>query len=248
MRKLARHLIVLAIVLVALTVWASDPWHKSYKEWDASDVRRILNDSPWSKIVEIERREKLSLRAPAGAPQLAGAPGVDEEDEPEEKGDDDRGRGERERKKDDARFRVRWVSSRTLREALVRGQVLQGRIAEADADKSLPPASEDYELALVGTDMTVLSGVDEVTLKDKAYLLGKKSAERIPAIQVEIVRSPDGKRINAIVFHFPKKGVSGQAVVSADEKEIKFVSRAGSVDIKVTFDVQKMVDQQGTDL
>ena len=125
---------------------------------------------------------------------------------------------------------------------------MQGRIAEADADKSLPPASEDYELALVGTDMTVLSGVDEVTLKDKAYLLGKKSAERIPAIQVEIVRSPDGKRINAIVFHFPKKGVSGQAVVSADEKEIKFVSRAGSVDIKVTFDVQKMVDQQGTDL
>jgi hypothetical protein len=91
-----------------------------------------LNDSPWSKTVEIER--KLGLKAPAGAPKLAGAPGVTEENECEEEDDDDR-EGEKEGKKDDAKFRVRCVSSRTLREAAVRGQVLQGKIPETDADK-----------------------------------------------------------------------------------------------------------------
>src|SRR2546422_3266008 len=41
----------------------------------------------------------------------------DEEDEQEEKGEkgDDRGRSEKEKKKDDVKFLVRWESSRTLR-------------------------------------------------------------------------------------------------------------------------------------
>jgi hypothetical protein len=245
-----RRLLVAATVFVAINVWAVDPWEKSYKQWDAQDVRKILNDSPWSKAVEIERKEKKrGLEAPTGAPKVAGAPGADEdeEDEQEEK-DDDRARGEKEKKKDDVKFLIRWVSSRTLREASVRGQVLQGRIAEADEDKTLPPAAEDYELALVGTDMSSFRGADESRLRDKTYLIAKKSKERITASQVEIVRASDGKRINAIVFHFPKKSASGQAVVSVDEKEIQFDSRAGTIEIKVSFDPQKMVDQQGTDL
>src|SRR5206468_9604678 len=67
--------------------------------------------------------------------------------------------GEREeehkgKEKEELKFVVRWVSSRTLREASVRGQILRKQISEADADKSLPPAPADYELAVVGTDMT----------------------------------------------------------------------------------------------
>jgi hypothetical protein len=243
-----RCLLVAATVFVAVKVWAGDPWQKSYKQWNATDVRTILNDSPWSKTVEIERKEKLSLRAPEGAPKLAGVPGADEEDEREEKDDDDRGRGGKERKNADAKFRVRWVSSRTLRQASVRGQVLQGRIAEADADKSLPPAPEDYELALVGANMGSFHGVGESTLRDKTYLIAKKSKQRITASQAEIVRSADGKKINAIIFHFPKKSASGQVTVSVDETELKFVSQAGTLEIKVSFDVQKMVDPQGIDL
>jgi len=139
---------------------------------------------------------------------------------------------------------VRWVSSRTLREASVRGQILRKQISEADADKSLPPAPADYELAVVGTDMTPFLSASESTLKSQTYLIAKKSKERIAASQVEIVRGPDGKRINAIVFHFPRKNTA----VDAEEKELKFVSRAGTIEIKVSFDPQKMVDKQGMDL
>lgn len=246
-RVLMRRLLMVAVVLVAVNVWAGDPWQKSYKQWDATDVRKILNDSPWSKTVEIERR--LSLQAPAGVPQMAGVPGVEEEDEQEEAGDDDRGKGGQERKRDDANFRVRWVSSRTLRKASVRGQVLQGKIPAADADKYLPPPPQDYELALVGLDMSALQKMEESTLRDKTYLIAKKSKQKVMASQVEIVRASDGKRINAIVFHFPKNNASGQTtVVVPDEKELKFVIRTETMEIKASFDLQKMIDPQGMDL
>lgn len=243
---MTRRLLVAATAFVAISVWADEPWQKSYKEWDAKDVRKILNDSPWSKSVEIEGKKKLGLEAPEGAPTVAGAREEDE-DEREEK-DEDRGGGEKEKKKDEIKFVVRWVSSRTLREASVRGQILQGKILDADAYKYLAPAGEDYELALVGTDMTSFQNADESALKDKTYLIAKKLKEKITASQVEIMRSPNGKRINAIVFHFPKKNATGQALVSLEEKELQFDSRAGRIEIKVSFDPQKMVDRQGIDL
>jgi hypothetical protein len=249
MTQVMRRLLVAATVFVAVNVWAADPWEKSYKTWDAKEVRNILNDSPWSKPIEIERKEKKKhgLEAPAGAPTVAGAREEDEEDEREEK-DHGRGRGEEKKKEDEVKFVVRWVSSRTLREASVRGQVLQGKIAEAEADKYLPPPAEDYELALVGIDMSSFQNIEESTLRDRTYLIAKKSKETITASQVEIVRSSDGKRINAIVFHFPKKSASGQAIVSPDEKELKFVIRTGAIEIKESFDPQKMIDPQGMDL
>jgi len=250
-----RTLLVAATLLVAVNLWADDPWKKPYKQWDAKDVRQILNDSPWSKLVEAERQSKKheELEAPEGAPKVSGGhqENDEDEDEAEEKHhgrekDEDKEKDEGERQH--SKFVVRWVSSRTLREASIRGQVLQGQIPEADADKSLPPAADDYELAVVGTDMTSFQNADESALTNKSYLIAKKSKEKIAATGVEIVQGADGKRINALIFHFPKKNASGQATVSADKKELKFVTRGGAIEIKVTFDLQKMVDQQGEDL
>lgn len=96
--------------------------------------------------------------------------------------------------------------------------------------------------------MSSFQKTDESTLRDKTYLMVKKSREKIPASQVEIVRGGDGKRINAIVFHFPKKNSTGQTGIAADEKELKLVIRTGAIEIKASFDPQKMIDPQGMDL
>lgn len=246
------RLLSAAVLLVALNVWAADPWQKPYKQWDAQDVRQILNNSPWSKAIEAEPKDKKNnLEAPEGAPTAAGGvPRAEAEDaeEDNEKGQE-RERGETEEKKDEIRFLVRWVSSRTLREASVRGQVLQGKIPEADADKNLPPTAQDYEVALVGADMSAFNRASESTLRDKTYLVPRKSKQKVRASQVEIVRTADGKRINAIVFHFPKTSVTGQPIISADEKELQFLSRGADLfEIKATFDVRKMIDLEGMDL
>jgi hypothetical protein len=250
--RITRVLLVLAAILVGVKVWAGDPWEeKPYKDWDQNDIRRILNDSPWSKAPEVEReKKKLSLEAPAGAP-TAGKAEEEEEDEQEEK---HHGRKEEDEEKErekgsrQAKFIVRWISSRTLREASVRGQVLRKQISEGDMDKQLPPAADDYELAVVGIDMTLFQNADEPTLRGSSYLRGKRSKEKITARQVEIVRGADGKRINAVIFHFPKVNAAGQPVVSPDEKEVKFVTHSGSSEIKAIFDPQKMIDSQGMDL
>lgn len=249
---MTRRLLSAAVLLVALNVWAADPWQKPYKQWDVQDVRRILNNSPWSKAIEAEPKDKKnSLEAPEGAPAAAGGSTHEEAEDAEEENEKgrERERGETEKKKVEIKFLVRWVSSRTLREASVRGQVLQGKIPEADADKNLPPTAEDYELALVGADMSAFNGANESMLRDKTYLIARKSKQKITATQVEIVRTADGKRINAIVFHFPKTNATGQPIISVDEKDLQFFSRgADLLEIKATFDVRKMIDAQGMDL
>jgi len=115
-------------------------------------------------------------------------------------------------------------------------------------DKYLPAPADDYELALVGTDMNAFQNAQESALKSRSFLIAKRSKEKINASQVEIVTGAYGKRINAIIFHFPKTNSTGQAAVSPEEKEIKFVTHAGSSEVKAIFDPQKMTDMQGMDL
>lgn len=236
-----RMLLLIVASLFAIALWASDPWKdKSYKDWDQKDVHQIMNESPWAKKVEIKGHG--GLEAPEGAPTAGGAPGANEEKE------GPGGEEDEENEKGDVTFVVRWISSRTLREASARSQVLQGRITQAEIEKHIPPEPDDYQLVVVGSNMTMFQNTDESALQSKSYLAAKKSKQRITPNQVEIVRTRDGKKIGAIVFHFPKKTKSGEPAIADDEKELNFVVRAGTGEIKTGFDLQKMADKQGKDL
>ena len=143
---------------------------------------------------------------------------------------------------------VRWVSSRTMRQAWVRSEVLQKRISESDTDKFLPPPSDDSQLLIVGRDMNLFKKVDETTLRARSFLLLTKSKQRISPIAVHIVRLPDGKGIKGVLFHFLKKPLVTQSTPSIDDNDLQFVSQAGTTEIKATFNLQKMVDGEGIDI
>jgi hypothetical protein len=242
-----RRSVIAVILLFAVDLWAGDPWkEKSYKNWNENDVRKILNESPWSKRIQVEGDEKkhVGLEAPEDTATAGEAGGEGDEDEEAGRG----GEQEKERKKGGTTFVIRWGSSRTMREAWVRGQVLQKRILEVDTERSLPPTPDDYELLLVGPDMTLFKKAIEATLKENSYLLAKASKQRINPNQVELVRTPDGKRIKGIIFHFPKKTLTSQPILFADEEELRFISQVGAVEIEVSFDLRKMVDKEGLDL
>lgn len=236
---------IIFALLLALPLWAGDPWKdKSYKDWDEKDVRKILNDSPWSKKIQVGGGIHPSLEPPEGGANVAGGGGEGGgEDEDEAKG----ASNEKEDEDEAAVFLVRWASSRTIREAWVRGQVLGGRIPQADIEKRLPPPNDDYQLILFGPKMSLFEKSDEAALKARTYLSTKKSKQKVASSQVEIVRSSDGKKINGLIFHFPKQAGPGQPLITSDEKELKFVTRAGDAEIKASFDPQKMVDSQGPD-
>lgn len=235
-------LVVTIALLLTVDLWAGDPWkRRSSKDWDENDVREILNESPWAKRIHVEGDEKTHTDFEAQEKASGGEGG----------GNDEAGRvGETdtENEKSGTALVIRWVSSRTMREAWTRGQVLQKRIYEADAEKLRPSASDDYELLILGPGVALFGKSDEDALKQDSYLLAKKSKQRTNASRVELMRMPDGKGIRGILFHFPKKTQSGQPICSVDDKELKFVSRAGTTEIRTSFDLQKMVDKEGMDL
>jgi hypothetical protein len=228
---------VKAIFALALTVllcassWARDPWKdKSYKNWDANDLRKILYDSPWSKRVS-----RTALQAPEGP--VEDASGVDMMDshskEAEAGGDTQQ-----------TVFVVRWVSSRTLREAWARSLVLQKQISPESIDQHLPPLPGEFLLAVVGPSMGAFARTNETTLRDKSYLTVGK--QKIRPVRVEIDQTRDG-RISGVVFHFPKTDAAGQPLIAGNGKDVRFVERGAAAGFEVNFNPRQMVDSQGPD-
>jgi hypothetical protein len=229
-------------LLFAIDLWAGDPWkQKSYKLWNENDVRKILNESPWAKRIVVE-----GGRAKHAGMESSEDDGPSEGDASEESGEGG-GRGE-DNERGRITFVIRWASSRTMRQAWVRGEVLQKRISETETDKFLPPPSDDAQLLIVGRDMSLFEKLDEATLLAKSFLLRTKSKERISPIAVHIERLPDRKGIKGILFQFPKTPLVSQSTLSIDDSDLKFVSHAGETKIKTSFDLQKMVDNEGIDL
>ena len=154
-----RSLGIAIVVLLALDLWAGDPWkEKPYKNWTEKDVGKILNESPWAKRVDVEATE-IALTGRDGSKELPGSEAGGEGDGGAESRGSEEGSDE---KKGSVAFMIRWVSARTMREAWVRGEVLQKRVAELDMERALPPAPSDYELLVVGSGTTLFAGEDGV--------------------------------------------------------------------------------------
>ena len=237
-----RSCVIAVSLFLAIDLWAGDPWkEKPYKAWNEKDVRKILNESPWAKHIVVEGTQTKGVGlAPAeegatsegdGGEGAEGAGGRSE--------DDERGR---------ITFVIRWVSSRTLRQAWVRGEVLQKRISETDTAKFLPPPSDNAQLLIVGSYMSLFEKPDEVSLREKTFLLRTKSKQRIDPSIVRIVHLPDGRGIKGILFNFPKKLLASPSTLPIYDNDLKFVSQTGKTEIKASFDLQKMFDNEGLDL
>src|SRR6266478_2231759 len=102
MRGARRALLVVVALLAKATVRADGPWNeKPYSDWDRSDVRRILFDSPWVRHFTCTKRA-LAFEVPDQGPT----------------GMELRGYHAKESKEDGAEtteFYIRWVSSRAAR-------------------------------------------------------------------------------------------------------------------------------------
>ena len=255
-------LVGIAILSVAVAAWAGDPWKsKPYQQWDEKDVQKIMFDSPWAQVVTVDANWRGAAQlqqsaAPNQVPQEQsggyGAGGMGgrssgggmagNQSQPGENA------GMQAMQGPQARFLVRWVSARVIREATVRDAVLSGKMQEADAQKALAEPVTEYQVLVVGPDMRPFTGVDENTLAADAYLKAKKSKEKIAVSRVEIQRDSNGQKIVAVLFAFPKKSANGEATIGTGEKGVEFECHVQKLSLKASFDPQKMADQQGTDL
>jgi len=240
-----------ALSLAAL-VWAGgDPWKsKPYQQWDAKDVRKVLDDSPWAHAVQVEATwisggdagdadsgGTSSRPGPAvGGPGARSGPGGSGADA---------GAGPQVAL---ATFLVRWTSSRTIREAGFRNAVLAGQIQEAAAEQQLAQPVESYEIVLAGPDMKPFQSVDEKILEHSAFLMDRKTKQKVAPTAVKIKNSDDGKEVESVAFVFPKKSESEIATIGADVKVVDFLCVVTNVKIEASFDTSKMSDKLGRDL
>ena len=143
---------------------------------------------------------------------------------------------------------VRWVSSRTIREAAVRSAELKGQIKPEDGEKDLAQPIDHYQVLVASPNMKVFQAVDEAALKNSTVLELKKTKEKLAPTSVKIERSADGSAIESVVFSFPKKTPSGEPTIASSEKGADFGMSVPGAKINVSFDLSKMEDPQGRDL
>jgi hypothetical protein len=249
MRKLIFGLAVF-VLIAGLAFAAGDPWKsKPFAQWDEKDVRKILTDSPWSRVVQVPAAWSTGGDS-QGAPD-PNMPNATQEHSPD---GGVMGRGmstgpaPAAPQVPQATFVVRWISSRVVREAVLRSAVLGGRMKAEDAEKQAAQLVEVYQLLIVGQDMKPFQNADEKTLAEKTYLLTKKTKQRISPSGVEYQRGPDGKTVQAIAFAFPRKSANGETTLAPDEKSVEFNCTVTGANIRASFDLPKMEDGQGRDL
>ena len=241
----------MGVLLVALLAWAGgDPWkEKPYQQWDEKEVRRILTDSPWARLVRVNASWKGgSSEEEAGEGSAARPQGGTSRGYPSEGGAQPGAGGYGGSQAPQAAFLVRWNSSRAVRGAAYRGAILSGQMKQAEAEKLMAQPIADYEVLVTGPDMTPFVGADEGALKAAAYLQMKRSKQKVGASRVQIQRAPDGKGVSAVLFSFPKKAENGEAQIAPDEKGVEFVCALHNLSLRSSFEPQKMADKQGQDL
>jgi hypothetical protein len=235
MRKVAVRTRLAGLVIalaMAGTLLAADVWRvKDYKQWNATDVIKILNDSPWVKTVLVGKYWQTP--AAPGAPASEGGPPA-------------MGSGAA-----TAQFTVRWTSAVTMHHAVARNAEIANPASATDAESYANQVSDTYDIAMIG-DMTpfgVLDTTDAIAqVQNATYLDLKDGSAHIVPVKVELGRGTDGKTLEAITFHFAKKNTAGAPVFAADAKGVDFVCKFGKFDLKTHFDFTKMTGQSGTDL
>lgn len=146
------------------------------------------------------------------------------------------------------RYLVIWSSATTVRKALARQQVILGKATLEQVEQSLKQPAARYILTLIGPDLSALGAEDPQLVKSKIFLRPKKTKQKILADQVQFERAPDGKRITAAIFSFPRTTPTGEPIIAADEKGVDFGCDVKSLSFKIQFDPRAMRIGEAADL
>lgn len=271
---LAALVVLLAVVGVA---WAGgEPWKtKPFDQWTQDDIKQILDDSPWAKLERVPMDWRANQRQGNGANPMERAPGSAGMAQtlpqgPGSAGAQAAGGGPGANypnggvgggpspdygtpsllgtPEGQTLFIVRWTSAQTVRKALIRSHILSGDIKESDAPQYLAQQATDYEVTVIGPDMTPFGMMTQDDLKTKTYLQAKQSKLKVNPTKMEIQQGADGKQVLAVMFSFPKKTANGKDLISPNDKGVQFVVKTKELDLNASFDLKKMTGDKGLDL
>ncbi len=245
--------IVAGLAFASNEVWKTKP----YQQWDSSDVREVLTNSPWvKKTIVMAPWAQGGMAQPGqgqqtqGQGQAAQRPGAMNGTAGGSGGMDTRNadQGSQMPTEGQATFFVRWSSSQTIREAVARDELLNSQFSEAQVEQYVNQEPTTYALVVYGPDMTPFLKESEDTLKSEAYLEVKPSKEKVAPSDVKITKDPGSDKIVSIAFLFPKQGANGQPLIGANDKQVQFDLKLKMAHVNTQFDLRKMTGKSGEDL
>jgi hypothetical protein len=237
-----KSLLLFTVMMVfGAAVWAGgEPWKgKPYQQWDDKDLQRIFTDSPWTRTTTITRTW-LPISSEDLPNKIISGAGRQIPKELERSSETSVG-GE-------LNFYVFWASSRVMRAASARKNVLHGEKKALDVEKYASEPQDEIQILVQSEDMAPFTRKDENFFRANAFLQPKKSKQRISPSHLRYERDAKGILVTSVLFFFPRKTASGDPTIANDEKSVEFTCNLDGSSLRVNFEPQKMVDQIGPDL
>lgn len=227
----------------AAVLWGADFWEtKPYTQWSEKEVAKILGDSPWSKtattVVDMNKVKELAAKS---APPEA-------EDPPAARG----GRGGRggggggggmPRMAPMLELMVRWQSSVTVRQAMVRGQFGDEAATSEKAQEFLGRKQNYYVVMVTRLPLRYFQRADPQEFQKMlaaTTLLQVKGLEDMKPADIQFQAS---EQVLTIYFAFPR-----EQTITLEHKEAEFVAPIGPIHVKRKFKLAEMVREGKLDI
>lgn len=226
------------LLTAAALLWGADFWDvKPFTEWSEKEVAKIMGDSPWSKtvatVVDLNKVREMAAKSAAadanmpagggrsGRPRGGGGPAMAPMLE----------------------LMVRWHSSLTVRQALVRGQFGDEAGTSEKAKEFLARPQNYYVLSVSRLPMRYFQRANpqelQQFLKDTATLNVKGLETMKPAD----IQFQSNEQVLTIYFAFPR-----EQQINVEHKEAEFVSPIGPLQVKRKFKLADMVREGKLDI
>lgn len=140
------------------------------------------------------------------------------------------------------KIEVRWQSAKAIREALVRENILMGKMTEKQAAAAVAKKLPIYEMVLFGQDLSQFSKMSDADVAKGAFIEGRQTKVKAVALQAKVQRA--NGRVLDVLFAFPKT-VGGKPVIGPGERQLNVQVTANKMKIKANFNTQKMVNKAG---
>jgi hypothetical protein len=229
------------LLLCALCMWAADFWTaKPFTEWNEKEVQKMLSSSPWTGTV--------SIAGSAGGPGIAESGGATRGGRGgggggNRGGSTPSGDGANADPNDSASsfgggvmtVTLYWQTALPIRQALVKRQYGAEAGTSPEAKAKLERVDQVYVLALMGMPGSTLGSTQG---EKKAALLESTTLTVYgkPPVKPTDVQVAAGRGTANVYFVFPKT-----TSITADDKEMEFVSKFGVAAVKHKFKLKDMV-------
>jgi hypothetical protein len=252
MKKLLPFLLILAIALCTVSLFAADFWQsKPYTEWSDKEVQKILSNSPWSKEVIVSLGSAGGGGSGKGSRKGGGGGGGGGDagfDGPAMgsgggnagkggTGISEVGGGTPSGGTPTMNLVVSWRTALPLREAIAKQKYGAEAGTSPESKKLLDEPQKWYIIVVTGLPARMGRGGPEM----KEMLL-KNTSLNIKGKELIVPEDLQSGGTSAI-FMFPKT-----VAIDMDDKEVEFSTKLGQNQVKAKFKLKEMVFNGKLDL